>query len=69
VATSSSCQTLSVVAMRPDRRPLSDEAQVILRHATVADLKADAAELSKLFTELDERERERLLVLLFGTEV
>jgi type II secretory pathway predicted ATPase ExeA len=54
--------------MRPDRRPLSDEAQVILRHATVADLKADAAELSKLFTELDERERERLLVLLFGTE-
>ena len=38
------------------------------RHAVIADLKGDADELAKLFAELDERERERLLVLLFGSE-
>ena len=34
----------------------------------IADLKANADELAKLFAELHERERKRLLVLLFGSE-
>src|SRR5258705_12104593 len=36
------------------------------RGATVADLKADADELSKLYAALNECERARLFVLLFG---
>ncbi|WP_271582665.1 hypothetical protein [Bradyrhizobium sp. CCBAU 45389] len=41
----------------------------ILRAATVAELKADAEELAVLFAALDERERERMLALLFGSAV
>jgi hypothetical protein len=52
----------------PDDRP-GQLAQSLMNAATVADLKADAAELAKLFAELDERERERSLVLVFGSEV
>ena len=59
-----------------DDRPLSAEAKALLRHATVADLKADAAELAELIAGLDEplpelplyrllvRERERSRRLL-----
>ena len=34
--------------MRPDRPSLSDEARILLRYATVADMKADAEELSQI---------------------
>ncbi|MGB9657936.1 MAG: hypothetical protein WCB75_22370 [Pseudolabrys sp.] len=53
---------------RDDDRPLIAEAKAILRHAVIADLKADADELAKLFAELNERERERSLVPLCGSE-
>jgi hypothetical protein len=71
-ARSSICQRchcrVRAVRDRDDDRPLGAEAQAIVRHAVIADLKADADELAKLFAELHERERERLLVLLFGPE-
>jgi hypothetical protein len=51
----------------PDK-PLSAEALVILRHAAIADLKADATELSKLYSELNENERPRFRALLFGLD-
>jgi hypothetical protein len=44
-------------------------AQSIMNAATIADLKADAAELSELFASLSESERQRFLVLVFGSEV
>jgi hypothetical protein len=72
MATLSRCRSfLNVVAM-PDR-PLSSEAQALLRHATVADLKADAHELVALMQAaerpipvlpLDPAEREAVLMLL-----
>jgi hypothetical protein len=40
----------------------------IMRYAAINDLKADAAELSALYAALDEHERARLLVLLFGPD-
>jgi hypothetical protein len=52
----------------PDE-PLSTEAMTILRYATVADIKADALELAKLWSELNEPERARLLALVFGPEL
>ena len=52
VARSSTCLHSSVSAMRPDRT-LSDEARTLLRHATVADLKRDAAELTALCQDLE----------------
>lgn len=51
-----------------DDRPFNPEAQAILRHATIADLKAECDELAALFAVLDEHERERLRVLQFGSE-
>jgi len=51
-----------------DDRPLNAEALTIMRYATIADLKADCDELSKLYAALTECERERLLVLLFGPD-
>jgi hypothetical protein len=51
-----------------DQRP-GPLALRILSAAVIEDLKADADELAKLFASLDEHERERLLVLLFGPEV
>lgn len=59
-----------------DDRPLSTEALVVLRHATVADLRSDAAELAALVAAIrapfpatlpadpDEREFALLLVAL-----
>ncbi len=44
------------------------EAKTLLRYATVADLKADAAELSELLASLAEGERAKLVLLLFGAE-
>lgn len=38
-----------------------------LAAAEVARLKADAAELSELYASLDEQERAKLLILLFGS--
>jgi hypothetical protein len=52
----------------PDDRP-GPLALQILSAAVIVDLKDDADELAKLFAELDEHERERLMVLLFGAEV
>ena len=54
--------------MRDDDRQLSAEAQKIMRYATIADLKADCDELSKLYAALDDHERARLFVLLFGPD-
>ncbi|MGV7219234.1 hypothetical protein [Bradyrhizobium sp. UFLA05-112] len=51
----------------PDRDVgLNAEVQSLLRHATLAGLKQDVFELAELFASLDEDERERLTVLLFG---
>ncbi|MDE5446471.1 hypothetical protein GWG65_34945 [Bradyrhizobium sp. CSA207] len=52
----------------PDDRP-GPLALSILSAAVVAELKADAEELAKLFAALNERERERMRALLFGPEV
>jgi hypothetical protein len=50
-----------------DERP-GPLAMSILAAATVAELKADCDELSRLFASLDEHERARFLVLVFGSE-
>ena len=50
--------------MQDDDRPLSTEALTLLRFATVADLKSKAIETAQFFADLDDSERERLLVLL-----
>ncbi|MET4478828.1 hypothetical protein [Bradyrhizobium sp. F1.13.3] len=46
--------------------PLDPEASIILRYATVAQIKDDAAELSRLYAELSPQQREQLQVLWFG---
>ena len=43
------CVTVVMIA------PLNAEGKAIRRHAVIADLKADADELAKLFAELNER--------------
>ena len=48
--------------------PLNGEALTIMRYATIADLKAECDEVAALFAELNECERERLLLLLFGPD-
>ena len=40
----------------------------IMAWSRVADLRADCAELSALYASLSETDRERMLVLLFGSE-
>ena len=47
------CQWREGCAMADDDR-LRTEARLLLRHAAVAELRADAAELAALITELDE---------------
>jgi hypothetical protein len=75
VARSSTCPwcRCEVRAVRDDLdRPLSPAAQAqylsIMRHTAVADMKADAAELTELYAALNEPERAKLLALLFGSE-
>ena len=55
--------------MRDDSERPGPLALSILSAATVAELKADASELAKLYADLDEHQRARLLVLFFGSEV
>ena len=60
-----------------DDRPLNAEARTILRHATVADLKCDAAALAELvravrrplpMLPLDPAERERTLMMALSAK-
>jgi hypothetical protein len=47
-----------------DDDPLNAEARLLLRHATVSDLKSDAIETARWFAGLNEYEKARLLILL-----
>ena len=51
--------------MADDR--LSNEARILMRHATVADLKADCAELSRFYAEMNPPDR-ALLAALFEVD-
>ena len=53
--------------MREDDDRLGPLALRIMAGATIADLKAEADEVAKLYTTLTEPERKRLLLLLFGS--
>ncbi|WP_409191037.1 hypothetical protein [Bradyrhizobium sp. RDM4] len=55
------------MADRDDERP-GPLALHLMAKATINELHDDAAELAALWAELDQHQRERMLVLLFGPE-